>query len=1189
MLPRPWPAPVKRLAPARARAHVWLGSLVLALLPAALAAAPSPDDDWSIERSAADPALLQQRFDKLRKQPFDGAQWRALEATLGKAGLARKIEASLAKAPGDLSLGILDARARLGLGDARAAAARLTELEPRAGGLKGRVFNLRVEALQAAGDARAAVAALEAAAEARNDDALRVQALEIADRNQLGPEALRLAQALAAKSPGNGAAQLRLARAAAHAGQAALSDAAYAKAIAVARGPEQIAQREEWARARLLAGDAAGAAELAWALVEATRLDSAEREAAWNLVLETAAKQGGADTATKAIERFLARGDQARDGAGWRALARAQAAGGADPVEAWRRALAVDPSDPEARAALVMSLESGGESDAALAEFAKVGARHPDRLQLGLELAARLIGAGKREAGLKIAEDLAASAGKQGDALLRLLDFYNLHDEQDRALAVAERLVRARPRDPDARVALGEQMFQMGREADALKEWAQLPGLVRPGHAGWARHAEILAEHRRPEAMLSLNKALGAAPREPKYLRLRAILESDDRLPHQALATWQQVFELTRAPADRLLHDEARTRIIDILAGGSLSQFTSKRQAIEKQELAALEGKDADLAYEAGMLLAELYTRDEKYGKAVAIHEKLVRLRPHDPERLAELALAQRRAGRGDAAMDTLERLMSLDPKRSADVLGELAEVAFESGDVERVLSAAAKAELDGADGARVLVRIGELYERRGEPDEAAKLYEGLIQRDPGFALARMRLAELELGRGRPERAEAMLRAIVEQGGPPEVVEQAGRRALDLAEARGAIAPILDLALARARRDPSADETRNLLLEALDRTSTAVIKTWLEHGEAADRAARTAALRRTLVESLVRGAVTGRLRAAEHLGRLALPETAVPLARMGAQLTPPRDATRTVREAFEQARAAAILAAGALDESDAVPVFADLLRTGDPSRESWYAAAWALARSSAPAAAAELRRFASPEHEGLMVALACVTLARGGGPGDRERVARLASGAGSLQARRACAFARAALTPDEQLVRVRADLQASDPVFAAIAAWRFGQVRSEPARAEAVAALLRRYLGIWGLPRDAAGAALAGLLTRAQTQTAPPLPPLRARGWEITVDRWLSQVIAPKVAGLPASALTPHAAALGDALAATAAGTRAEAWAEGRLRRPCRAGGERECLDLRPLFTEPVPAPPRGSAASRVDKEGGRG
>lgn len=1179
------PSPAQRQQPARTRAAAhalarWI-PLWLALLAAPpAAAAPAPDDDWSIERSNSDPALVQQRFTKLRAQPFDTSQWRALEAAIGKVGLAKRIEAALAKDPDDLALGILDARARLAGGDPRTAAGRLVALQPRAGKLSGKVLALQVEAQVAAGDVRAAVLALEAAADARKDDALRTQALELADRHQLGPEALRLAQALAARSPNNSAAQLRVARAAARAGRSDLAEAGYARAIAGQRGPEQIVVREEWARARLSAGDIAGASELAWAQVEATRPGTGEREDAWNLVLEAAAKQGGADTAAAKIEAFLGRPEQAKDGAGWRALARAKTAGGADPVEAWRRAVAADPNDAEARSALVMSLESGGEADAALAEFDRLGPKSPERLQLGLELAGRLIGAGKRAQGLKIAGELEATAGKQGDALLRLLDFFNLHDEPDRALAVAYKLVRARPRDPDARAALGEQLFQMGREPEAMKEWAAIPGLVRPGHAGWARHAEILAEHRRPEVWLSLNKALVAAPKHPQYLRLRAILEHDDKVFHQELETWQLIFSLTRAAAQRVLHDEARTRIVDILIGGTLSQFTSRRQAIEKKALAELDGKDPELAYEAGLLLAELYTREEKYAKATAIHDKLVRLRPQDPERLAELALTQRRAGRGDAAMDTLERLMALDPKRSADVLAELAEVAFESGDVERVLSAAAKAELDGADGARVLVRIGELYERRGEPDEAAKLYEALVQRDPNDALARLRLAELELSRGKPERAEAMLRAIVERGGPPEVVEQAGRRALDLAEARGAIAPILDLALARARRDPSADEARALLLDALDRTSTPTVKAWLGGGDEPERATRVTSLRRMLVESLARGPVTGRLRAAEHLGRLALPQTALPLARMGLQLTPPRDATRTVRAAFEQARAAAIQAAGALDEPEAVPVFADLLRTGDPSRESWYAAAWALARSSAKTAAAELRRFASPEHDGLMVALACTTLARGGDPADRERVARLAGAAGNPQARRVCAFARAALTVDEQLNRVAPDLQASDPAVAAIAAWRFGQVRSDAGRQVAIAALLRRYLGVPGLARDAAGAALSRLLGEAPTRTElPPLPPLRASGWEIAVDRWLAQVIAPPIEPRPAASLAPHAVALQEALAGAAEGTRAEAWSETRLRRSCGQdgaagrGGERDCLDLRPLIREPVPAP----------------
>ncbi|MBL8975257.1 MAG: tetratricopeptide repeat protein, partial [Myxococcales bacterium] len=747
---------------------------------------------------------------------------------------------------------------------------------------------------------------------------------------------------------------------------------------------------------------------------------------------------------------------------------------------------------------------------------------------------------------------------------------------------------------PDARIALGEQLFQMGREADALKEWAALPGLIRPAHAGWARHAEILGEHRRPEAAVSLERALQAAPRDPKYLRQRALLEQDDRVPQRALATWQQVFELTRSPADRLLHDEARTRMVDLLVGGNFSQFSSKRQQVEKQALIDLEqGQDPNLAFEAGLLLAELYTREEKFLKAVGVHEKLVKLRPQDAERLAELALALRRAGRGDAAMATLEQLMSQDPKRSADVLAELAELAFDTGDIDRVLAAAARSEGAGPEHSRVLVRLGELYERRGDFEEASKTYAGILQRDPRHALARLRLAELTLGRGQVREAEAQLRQILADGGPPEVLEEVGRRALDLAEASGTLLALLDLSLQRIRREPADEAPRELLLDALDRSDAAELHAWVRDEQVP---ARKQSLRRALIEALGRGPVGARLRAAEHLGELALPQTAVALARMGAQLTAPRDATRTVREAFEEARAAAIRAAGELDDPEAVPVFGDLLASSDPSRESWYAAAWSLARSSAPAAAEHMRRFAVPEQAGLVATLACAALARSGKPGpagDLPRVSRMANQPGHALQRRVCAFAEAALTEDDQLPRLFERLQTADPTVAAIAAWRIGQVDPGRRPAGAVTALLRRYVGVPGLARDAAAAALARQLAATPARgdqprgaalpvpalpvpslpvsalPVPALPPVRKSGWEITVERWLTGVIAPEFTPLAPGALDPFQADLARALAAAEAGTRAEAQAA-RARQndascPSAGSGAPACLDLRPL------------------------
>ena len=45
--------------------------------------------------------------------------------------------------------------------------------------------------------------------------------------------------------------------------------------------------------------------------------------------------------------------------------------------------------------------------------------------------------------------------------------------------------------------------------------------------------------------------------------------------------------------------------------------------------------------------------------------------------------------------------------------------------------------------------------------DEAAKTYAGILQRDPTHAQARLRVAELTLGRGQVREAEAQLRAIL--------------------------------------------------------------------------------------------------------------------------------------------------------------------------------------------------------------------------------------------------------------------------------------------------------------------------------------------------------------------------------------------------------------------------------------------
>jgi len=127
--------------------------------PAAQAGAvqAGPGDDWSLERDNADPALVGQRFSKLRRNPFDRAQFRALEKAIGRDALARRIDAAFERDPDDTALGVLAARIAIARGKPAEAAVKLAKIEAKAGRRAGAVFALRIDALEAAGDVPGAV------------------------------------------------------------------------------------------------------------------------------------------------------------------------------------------------------------------------------------------------------------------------------------------------------------------------------------------------------------------------------------------------------------------------------------------------------------------------------------------------------------------------------------------------------------------------------------------------------------------------------------------------------------------------------------------------------------------------------------------------------------------------------------------------------------------------------------------------------------------------------------------------------------------------------------------------------------------------------------------------------------------------------------------------------------------------
>ncbi|MFO7561699.1 MAG: hypothetical protein R6X02_03560 [Enhygromyxa sp.] len=1126
--------------------------------------ASPPGDDWTIETKRDDDKLIDQRFAKLRANPFDRKQWRALERAIGRTSLLRKIEAASDRAPDNTALQILRAQGELLQGDARAAATRLAALDGKAGKWSERVFDLRVDALEQAKAWSEAIEALEAAAQAKPKDAERLleRAYRLADRAAMHDHALEIAEALAAKDKGIDAI-IRVARAARAAGKSDKSDAAYEKAIAKAKGDNKNELAAERARAQLDAGATEKAARMFWDLLDDPNRGRADQREGWWSDLETCyRKDARSEVLAAELEAWLAESKHGKEVAAWQALARAQKAAGQNPIPALRKAIDLAPRDPVARAALIEALEEQGESTAALEQYRQLRGRSAEEVRLGLEMAERLVTNGERKTGLEIAAEIRQNGARDSDTLLLLIEFYNNIDERDLALDTARALVKVAARSPEARVALGEQLWEMGQRKEAIEQWEQLPKLVRPSHRGWYRYAEILADHAtidrglRDTALSALEKALGVKPDEPTYLRLQAMLEEDRNRPDRALEIWEHVRVVARDSTQELLRAEARTRIVELLAGPGLPKRSEKRaQSIAAAEAALAKGASPE-ALEAGLFLAELYSREENYGGAVQMYTTLRDLFPSDPDRLMELAIAQRRAGQASEAVRTLEKLLPLSPSREVDALVMLTELSHELDKPEEARQAAVRALERGSSGVRALLRLGELNERRGNIEQAMWCYETVLEAVPDHARTRMRLAELQLTTEDIAGAAKSFRDLLEAGGSSDLMREAGARALDLAEVTGTTAEVLELAIKRTKREPNADEPRDFLLSTLDRVMVEQVEAWLKNGASIRDEDRVAALRRPLVTALSRGSINNRLSAAQHLGALRLPDTAVHLARTGANLQPPRDATHAVRTRFTAARVAATQAAGELDDSESIPVMAEMVADRSVDAQVRAAAFWALARSTHASAAEPLRARIRDRDDEIAITLSCLGLARLSRDDQRVEdlvvIDRIARESTRLAVRRACTFAAAALTPDFRVVRLHPQLHDSDPFVAAVAAWRIGQVEPRKIGDGSIEALFQLYFGPGGLPRDAAIASLARLLGGDLDPGGVATPPVpRQRNWETVVERWLVGHLAPSVTPLDAEALARHQPQVLGAWRSSMAGTRAELAAAQRALGPC--------------------------------------
>jgi tetratricopeptide (TPR) repeat protein len=389
-----------------------------------------------------------------------------------------------------------------------------------------------------------------------------------------------------------------------------------------------------------------------------------------------------------------------------------------------------------------------------------------DDYRLRLQLGSLLQRLGEPAKAVVVYNDIVHSAGTEANGLMardRLAVIAVADKREPDANRYIAEVLKVSPRDNDALSIRGQLALAHGDSAGAI---ADLRAVLRdqPRSAAINRLlAQALIAH--GDVALAeepMRTAVDAAPTDDTQRVFLSQLLLRLAHPDKAIEVLQQGLKI--APADDTLN-EALVRVYS-----SQKDLVAAAKAAEAYEQAK---PDAPAPYLLAGLVANA---DQRFSDAQKLMEKALSLQPHGYDILSDLVHLQVEHGQGDQAVNRLQGLIAADAKDPLipNLLSEIylrqknfkaAQQAALQASVNQpkwwvpyrslALARAAANDTTGAiqayqDGLKVaptepsmLSGLGTLYEQSGKIDDAVKLYDSWISRNPHEQIAANNLAML--------------------------------------------------------------------------------------------------------------------------------------------------------------------------------------------------------------------------------------------------------------------------------------------------------------------------------------------------------------------------------------------------------------------------------------------------------------
>ncbi|MFO0616661.1 MAG: tetratricopeptide repeat protein [Polyangiaceae bacterium] len=455
-------------------------------------------------------------------------------------------------------------------------------------------------------------------------------------------------------------------------------------------------------------------------------------------------------------------------------------------IATYKKAIALDSSAVDVRIRLVHLLQTAGELDEAIKEYEALVKAAPQSPEYVFELCETLIQRGDRPRALTLLKELEGRSGDDGDVLASVADFYERVEEKEKAMAVLQRLAGTTSGDPTFLIDLGDRYFQAGDKKKALDTWAKVKPLMKNEAKAAYALGQVYLDHDMPEdAITSLREAVQLDPNSNQYKKgLALALErtaagsplANDRFG-EAITLWQELLQKTSADTtgtkkDESLAREARTHIVSLW---SVTKELPNKVAPLKERF---EATPPDL--EAGRLLAEVDRKLLKLTDAEAVLRKIIEIAPGDQASMLALERVCVQEQNLQGAIDVLQKLAEADTKGARQYYQRMAQYAAELYHDDDAIKYAAKAVELSPEDAGGHQKLGDMYKKRQDYENAIAQYRQAIARNDRLFPVYFELAELLLTSGKEDEADLLFRKVVRSAPDEELVTRAARMSMQI-------------------------------------------------------------------------------------------------------------------------------------------------------------------------------------------------------------------------------------------------------------------------------------------------------------------------------------------------------------------------------------------------------------------------